>query len=492
MKHKHTLKTISFTLSTFILLASLTGCASKTGEGIREAITNQQDIALSVQAEINPITFENYSWVELDQLTTLQNFRKKVDETLGIMNFGSNSKNGVIYISTDGYWTGNNTLFNAFSNKEFVNNYWNINKIRSELGNIGKETFSDIGGTDTGILATMNAYFNIFPYDTTDTSSGLTEYLSRGEALAGIVRADTPVIKSGTNKLDELFGYCEYNEYAQYALDNSYFTIDNNSLNAYTYYAPITKAEAVYAIVTRYFPEEYNSLGDNIGDQIGGIPNLGDIYSKYEIDPSYSYQTYSLETCLQHPENGLTEDLYKALVIGLNHGVISNASDWNAPIMRYELVAMLLDTYGNFYRGQMFPVNSKLGKTEGPSSLEQEKEKDETHLGTVEKGEIIEADAIDEVLYKYRDIIDMTDEEIKRLKEDSEGWTFELIDEYKVIAYCEYLNFRSGPSTDYPILRSIPSGTEVHIIAREVDNGWYRVVADGIVGYQCGYYFNAD
>lgn len=69
-------------------------------------------------------------------------------------------------------------------------------------------------------------------------------------------------------------------------------------------------------------------------------------------------------------------------------------------------------------------------------------------------------------------------------------FTFEWVDKTLKVDYCTYLNLRSGPSTDYPILRSVPAVTETHIIAKCTENGWYRVIANGTVAYQCGYYFS--
>jgi uncharacterized protein YgiM (DUF1202 family) len=58
------------------------------------------------------------------------------------------------------------------------------------------------------------------------------------------------------------------------------------------------------------------------------------------------------------------------------------------------------------------------------------------------------------------------------------------------VDYCNYLNVRIGPSTDYKIKKSVPKGTKVHIVGICIENGWYRVIADGKISYQCGVYFS--
>ena len=58
------------------------------------------------------------------------------------------------------------------------------------------------------------------------------------------------------------------------------------------------------------------------------------------------------------------------------------------------------------------------------------------------------------------------------------------------VDHCYFLNVRTGPSTDFRILRSVPAGTKAHIVARCVENGWYRVLTEGKLVYQCGVYFS--
>ena len=86
--------------------------------------------------------------------------------------------------------------------------------------------------------------------------------------------------------------------------------------------------------------------------------------------------------------------------------------------------------------------------------------------------------------------LDMTDEEIAESYKIADNYTFEPCDMWKQVDHCSYLNVRTGPSTDYRILRSVPAGTKAHIVARCVENGWYRVLTEGKLVYQCGVYFS--
>jgi len=49
------------------------------------------------------------------------------------------------------------------------------------------------------------------------------------------------------------------------------------------------------------------------------------------------------------------------------------------------------------------------------------------------------------------------------------------------------LNLRTGPSTSYSVLVSIPKGTSVPVLGR-ASNGWYKVSYDGRTGYVSDYY----
>lgn len=476
-----------------LITASLTSCESKEGNQLTSYMANNKDIQLSISEKAFTGDRDELTWVELDQLKTYDSIRNKVDDSLNVIKFEQGSKNGVLFIDTNNNWCGNNSLMAAFANKEFVKNYWADNKLKSDIAKTAMDQFSDISSEDTGIIAAINAYYNIMPANS-DGTSGLMNYMSRKDAMAAIYRADTPVRMIGDNEFDKIFGYDEYNYYASNLKDCSWFNVEDGSLNPYTYYSTITRAEAMYMIVQRYFKDEYDSLKDLNNKSFGDCKLAEDILTKYKVEKGHSWETYVLEDALEKPENGVPEDLYKAIVICNKHGIIGNTTNWNKGIRYGELLTMLIKAYSALYNDTNYPVNAKFGTNEGNKPVEQVEipvvVKEEADVGKVKKGEIVPADPIDEVLEKYKDIINMTDKQIEVLKRDSEGFTFELVDTHMKVDYCNWLNVRSGPSTDYQILKEIEAGTEVHIIAKCVENGWYRVITDGVVAYQCGAYFS--
>ncbi len=50
------------------------------------------------------------------------------------------------------------------------------------------------------------------------------------------------------------------------------------------------------------------------------------------------------------------------------------------------------------------------------------------------------------------------------------------------------VNFRLGPTTDYPIIKELKANTTVDLIARINENGWYLVQKDGNLGFVSGDY----
>ena len=244
-------KLISIISLTCAIALSCTGCSSLKNEMLN-AMNNNQEIKLSVDGTIIDNNIDNFDWVELDQLKTYKNIRKVWDDKFQI-------------VDTQGNWAGNNTLFNVFQNKVFVEDYWDDNNLRSELAQAAMVEFSDMGGESAGIIASVNAYFNLIPANT-DGTSGLLDNLSRAEVMATISRGDTPVIFTETNKeFESVVGVNANNILAFNVTNDSYLKYQNGGLNYDTYNSPMTRIEAIYILMNRYFENEhglnlYNSL----------------------------------------------------------------------------------------------------------------------------------------------------------------------------------------------------------------------------------------
>lgn len=475
-----------------LVCLTLTGCSSLKKEMIT-AMNSNTDIVLSVETDgkEQPIR-KDLEWVELDQLTTFKDLRNSWDDTLNVIRFDTNSKNGSIFVDTNGNWCGNNTLYNVFQNKVFVNDYWTDSKVRSDLAQAAIKEFSDITAESTGMPAAVNAYFNILPTNQ-DGTSGMFNIVTRAEAMAAVYRGDTQVILNEENtSFSNAVGENSINLYAQEMDYYSYLDTATASLNKANYTAPITRAEFIYMLVQRLYKSEYDSVNiDSV--TFSDCKNAGRVADKQGFTDGYAWKAYELEFCLQNKDKGLTEDLYKALVVAYNHGIISSDTKWYGTMKGGDLINILVKTYDNYYGTNEFLANAKLGVNAGQSLIVE----DDTPVIITEElpsdvvvQKIKDISDIDKLLEVYGDEIDMTDEEIEEAKRNAEGYTIEPVDKYMLVDFCHYLNVRVGPSTDFKIKKSVPKDTKVHIVGRCAENGWYRVIADGKISYQCGVYFS--
>lgn len=491
MKGKLTkLAAIALAIST-----TLSGCGSDAlQKEMLDVQSKGNSIKITSNGEVSTNQREDITWGELDQLTTFKDIRKVWDDKMQVVRFDTSSKNGVMYIDLDGDWTGNNTLYNAFQNKVFVEDYWSDGQIRSELAKEAMKQFSDITNESTGIYAAVNAYYNILPTNK-DNTSGLTDNISRAEAMSAICRGDTQAKYSEENKeFADAVGESQYNIYAYEVADNSFLDYKNGSLCYDTYNGAITRAEVLYMLVQRYWKDEY----DNITVSNAGFTdcnNAGDVAEQLGLKDGYAWQAYELDYCMQ-TNCGCPEDLYKALIVAKNHGIISSETSWNQPVMGGVLLSYMISAYQGIYSANGFAVNAKLGENVGESLVAvAEKPEDDTpeitdeNIGDVVISQVRNVTELDDLLKIYGDEIDMTDEELEDARKVAEDWTFEAADQWMEVAHCSWLNVRTGPSTDYSIISSVPSGTKCHIVAVCKENGWYRIIANKKVVYQCGVYF---
>jgi hypothetical protein len=488
-KHNKLKKILLTGLAITGMSTCITGCSSLKSE-ITTAVANNQDIKLSVEGETGTSQKAAVDWVELDQLKTYKSLRSVWDDKFQIVNFDVSSKNGVLYVDTDGNWSSNNTMYNVFRNKVFIQDYWDDAKIRSALAQAAEEEYSDITNESTGIVASINAYFNIMPANE-DGTSGLLTYLSRAEAMSAIYRCDTPVIYGETDSsFESAVGLNDYNTYAQGVIEDSYLQTSNGSLNYDTYNSAITRGEVIYLLMHRYFPDKLESASTS-SDLT--CKNAGNIADKLGISGGHAYQSYELEYCLQNVDKGAPEQIYKALSLAYQLGIISTDEEWNKPIMGGTLLNLVVKTYQALDSQDGYLVNAKTGSNAGQSLYVVETTAPEVtseDLGTVTIEQIRDVTNLDDLFNIYGDEINMTDEEIAEVYKNIDGYTFEPADKWMEVDYCTYLNVRTGPSTDFRILKSVAKGTKAHIVARCVETGWYRIIADGKIVYQCGVYFS--
>ena len=481
----------------FTMTFMLAGCGTDAlKDEMQAAQASGNNIQITTDITYTPVEKASLDWVELDQLKTFKSLRRKVDSEVNILAFDLGSKNGVLYVDLDSNWAGNNTLYNAMQNKAFVVTYWNVGTFKTMLADAAKEEFSDIQTEGNGITAAVNAYWNIIPYNK-DKTSGLTNMMTRAEAMSAIVRADTPVTWIEPNEeYYKAVGDGDYTSYAFLATENSFLDYKNGSLNYSTFNAPITKAEAIYIIVSRYWPDELaNATGTSDLGMTNSL-NAGDVATKLGLKDGQAWQAYEMDYCIQTGV-GCPSDLYAALEVAQKHGLVDSSFDWDSGVAGGWLLDRLLTAYSNIYNNTNQKLNAKMGANAGQSLLvvevveEKPEEPERTEVSLV--GSVIssvrDVTDLDDLLRVYGDEIDMTPEELDEIRKNTEGWTFSPADKWMEVAYCNGLNIRTGPSTDYRIRGCVPPGTKAHIVAICNENGWYRIIANGKIVYQCGIYF---
>ena len=482
----------------------LTACNSEA-KALVEQMNSGADCTITVTGTASSES-EPLEWIELDQLQTHSSLRRNFDDAFGIVRFDVGSKNGVMYSDLDGNWTGNNTLYNAFKNRTFVEDYWNNGKVKSTLAEYAREEFSDVNSDDVAVVAGMNAYYNIIP-SAADGTSGLSANDTRAEAMGAIFRADTPVESVEANaEFAAAVGDSEWNTYAQDLASYSWLDYTNGSLNSDNYNGFITKAEFVYMLMNRYFPDEMNSAIANISGKTVA-EKQGFISTDKEtgnVTYGHAWQAYVLQYGLSNEKAELQEQLSAALQLANSKGIVQSTSDWRNPIMKYDVVNMLIKTYEVMGESSGYSVAVRNGANSGEqlfesSDLAEMQEQinqlnEEALQAALDNNpdstniqEEVDVTDTDDMLEVYGDEFNLTTEEYQEAISALEGFTIEECDKYMVVN--SSVNVRVGPSTEFRVVTSLAYKQIVHVTGRCAETGWYRIATpEGKIAYVCGAY----
>lgn len=363
------------TITVLVITSQLCGCAAVNSNEASKMIKNNEAIEITIA---EPVSVEQgteipYEWVQLAQLTTYEDFRTTFDSLMNITKHGVDGKNGPVYINLSGDQTDNSTLYYAFMNKTFVNNYWNKAEKMEELIKAINDVYSDIESDAEAQTAILNAYFNIFPDAEPNYFNG-SSTLTRGEFLAGFYRATTPVQElEEKQSFTELVGKSDNTIYVQQIADKSYLDTTSKSLNKDTFSGTITRAEAIYTIVKTYYPDEYAKVSDEevTYDDVKNGGNIAEKqkYIKYDkkssawSKPDY-WKSYELYYAVNNPDKGLPTDLYKALVVAYNHNLISTTEDsnWELGLTKSDAIQLLINTYEDLVNSGNYLTDLEIGK----------------------------------------------------------------------------------------------------------------------------------
>lgn len=356
------------TLTAVIIASQLMGCAAMTQSELLQAINNGDQIEIEV---IEPDFVEGeqgqetaLSWTELASLTTNADLRSGWDDTLGIIRTDE-GKNGVFYVNEAGDNENNNTLKVVMHNRAFVQSLENEDSLTA-LADASLKNYADIEDNETmkAVYMGINGYFNLLP-DNEPNYANPDSSLMRNEFMAMVYRADTPVQEiTADENFATAVGKSDYNIYAQGVNDNAYLSTENKNLDNLTYNGAISRAEAIYLIVNRYFSEDFNSVDLNSSkSSLTDAKDGGDIAAKQKFIENDKmkdrWRAYELQYAIQNPDDGLPTDLYKALVVANQKGLISATTRWDEAITRSEAVELLVTALQQ--DASMETFNYKLG-----------------------------------------------------------------------------------------------------------------------------------
>lgn len=371
------IKRLIIPLVTVVLLASqLSGCAFMTSNELVEMLDGGQSITIEVA---NPSTYEivsevgsrqqSISWVQLDQLDTFPTFRTTFDKQLNIerrtLN-GVNTKIGCIYIDADGDTNGNTTLNDATRNKVFMEKYYDNGDTKTALKKLAATVYTDVNGEDYhSFLATFNAYYNLLPDNINPDAFNATQSVTRERFAAALYRATNPVSQdylTGFNGAEDEFtlqmgALTDYTAMAKQMDAHSFINFANKSLDHANIGSSITRAEAIYMVVSAEFPEQLASVTGKEKVSYTDVKNAGDLALNLgykvrnkeakRVDPKERWEAYTLYSMLQNPDKGVQGDIYKALVVADKYSLLDvtkeNQCRWDEPISKAEVIQLLIN-----------------------------------------------------------------------------------------------------------------------------------------------------
>ena len=396
-------------MTVIIMTSQLMGCASVTSDEMLELLEAGESIEIEVampayyEAEQGEEILSD--WTELGLQENNKEYRLAFDDVTYTHSAGEVGKNGPMYIDLKGNWTNNSTLYYAMMNKVFVEKYWKNNETKDKLREAILETYVDIDESDSAKVkdsAIINAYFSLF----NDHEVGYmnpNSTLTRGEFLEGLAKADTPVNKDLTASAEMLS--CIGSETSQVILAelteaDSYLNLKDKSLDAVTFNGTISKAEAVYTIVQRYFSDEYSKVTGK-EEAYADTKNAGNIAVRAgyinEEENKYpdKWKAYTLSSMLQNPDKGMDESFYKSYIVAKQVGLLEGTeTNYDEAITKSEAIDLILKAYEAIAKRDGYSTDQQDGLNEGSVIDRGDSSTVDDAQGTIEKADLVDGTSL--------------------------------------------------------------------------------------------------
>ena len=469
-----TIKRIVIPTITMVIIASqLMGCAAVSQSELLQMINQGDAIEIEIATPINQEqgTESALDWQELASLSTNPDLRDSWDDILMITPTDT-GKNGVLYVNAEGNNEPNNTLRVALHNSEFLK-YLDSEADSLQLSNAVQGNYADLEENDTAraLYMGINGYFNLLP-DSSPNYANPDSTLQRNEFMAMVFRAETPVQDlTADSAFADAVGQSDYNIYAQGLAANSYLDTASKSLNNLTANGTITRAEALYLLMSRYFSDDLAKV-DVKSATFNDAKDGGDIAGEQKFikdakEKDY-WKSYELTYAIQNPDNGLPTDLYKALIVAKSKGLITDTTRWDEALTKSEAIEFLVKTLRQEKGITQF--NAKQGLVAGHEVKEPQKE---------EVTDKIVAETQDEA--EYVDYVQDQASENNKDESDMEESDIEPLD--KVMYATGNINTRSGPSVDFTKVGGLTVNQEVKVTGQSKTTNWYEIDVDGAKQY---------
>lgn len=337
MKQREIWKRIGIGLLSATLLLGNVQCvwASENPESLNTSAYSEYNISLSTSRtkgtrdELGLLgSGVTISWTPVGELTDHAELRASIDKYLGVTGEGK-SKQGSLYTNIKGKNDYNN-VFSVAMNNSAVEKALNTNKNFIANAACNSYTDLDIDDEEKCVNMALNAYFNLLP-DGTEANADAS--LTRAQFMAMVMRADTPVTEIQTDTaFEKSVGQSEYNKYAQSVNKDSYLTLNNQLYNS-----SMTRAEAVYTIVSRYYADSLKNASSSAScytdAKDGGAVAKSDRAS-------------ALNNSISNPDSGMDRELYKSLCVAKEKNLLTSArSRWDEAITKNEAIALLRSVY---------------------------------------------------------------------------------------------------------------------------------------------------
>ena len=337
MKQREIWKRIGIGLLSATLLLGNAQCvwASENPESLNTSAYSEYNISLSPSKtkgtgdELGLLgSGLTISWTPVGELTDHAELRASIDKYLGVTGEGK-SKQGSLYTNIKGKNDYNN-VFSVAMNNSAVEKALNTNKNFIANAACNSYTDLDIDDEEKCVNMALNAYFNLLP-DGTEANADAS--LTRAQFMAMVMRADTPVTEIQTDTaFEKSVGQSEYNRYAQSVNKDSYLTLNNQLYNS-----SMTRAEAVYTIVSRYYADSLKNASSSAScytdAKDGGAVAKSDRAS-------------ALNNSISNPDSGMDRELYKSLCVAKEKNLLTSArSRWDEAITKNEAIALLRSVY---------------------------------------------------------------------------------------------------------------------------------------------------